>query len=61
MRVHGNMRTFESKRTIVAFNIRPIMDFNEVPVLPEADIVCKRALRLYSGHVSSRVRPQMEV
>lgn len=30
VRVHGNMRTFESKRTIVAFNIRPIMDFNEV-------------------------------
>ena len=30
VRVHGNRRTFESRRTIVAFNIRPILDFNEV-------------------------------
>ncbi|KAK9794024.1 hypothetical protein WJX73_004022 [Symbiochloris irregularis] len=29
-RVHGNMRNFENKRTIVAFSIRPIVDFNEL-------------------------------
>lgn len=39
VRVHGNMRTFDSRRTIVAFNIRAILDFNEVAALLFAAVI----------------------
>lgn len=30
VRVYGHMRTFNNAKSMVAFNIRPITDFNEV-------------------------------
>uniref|UniRef100_A0A7S0WS52 Replication protein A C-terminal domain-containing protein n=1 Tax=Pyramimonas obovata TaxID=1411642 RepID=A0A7S0WS52_9CHLO len=30
VRVYGNLRTFQNQRNIVAFQIRPVVDFNEV-------------------------------
>ena len=38
VRVHGNVRGFEGKRTVVAFNVRPLLDLNEVRMLTCTDM-----------------------
>ena len=30
VRVHGHLRVFDGQKSVVAFNMRPITDFNEV-------------------------------
>ncbi|EFJ17203.1 hypothetical protein SELMODRAFT_421246 [Selaginella moellendorffii] len=30
VRIHGHLRTFQNKRTVVAFAVKPITDFNEI-------------------------------
>ena len=30
VRLHGNLRSFDNQRSIVAYHVRPVTDFNEV-------------------------------
>ena len=36
VRVHGHLRVFDGQKSVVAFNMRPITDFNEVSPGPPA-------------------------
>ena len=31
VRLHGNLRSFDNVRSIQAYHLRPVTDFNEVP------------------------------
>ena len=34
VRVHGHLRVIDGQKSVVAFNMRPITDFNEVRIWP---------------------------